>query len=154
MNVKIILTLLFSLSSIFSFGQYSSFKLEKKKDKDKKEVKAPDAIQTKTKGCEKFEGLFNIYQDKKSGKSYLEIDTSHLDQEFIYFSYFENGVTDAWTVKGRYRGSKIIKRGKLFYQSNVINPSYLESNRISVFMFVCLFSNSSDMAEPIELKLS
>ena len=118
MNKNIIFFLL-TFTVLSSSAQYSNFKLEKKKDKDKKEVKAPDAIETKTKGCEKFEGLFNIYQDKKSGKSYLEIDTSHLDQEFIYFSYFENGVTDAWTVKGRYRGSKIIKISKFYNKIDI-----------------------------------
>ena len=76
---KNILFFLLTFTVLSSSAQYSNFKLEKKKDKDKK-VKAPDAIQTETKGCEKFEGLFNIYQDKKSGKSYLEIDISHLDQ--------------------------------------------------------------------------
>ena len=72
MNKNIIFFLL-TFTVLSSSAQYSSFKLEKKKDKDKKEVKAPDAIETKTKGCEKFEGLFNIYQDKKSGKSYLDV---------------------------------------------------------------------------------
>ena len=125
MNKNIIFFLL-TFTVLSSSAQYSSFKLEKKKDKDKKEVKAPDAIQTKTKGCEKFEGLFNIYQDKKSGKSYLEIDTSHLDQEFIYFSYFENGITDAFSVRGRYRGSKIIKIQKFYNKIDitVLNTNY------------------------------
>ena len=53
-----------------------------------------------------YSGLFNIYQNKKDGKAYIEIDTSHLDKEFIYFSYFENGVLEAGSVKGRFRGSK------------------------------------------------
>ena len=51
---------------------------------------------------------------KKDGKSFIEIDTSHLDNEFIYFSYIENGVTDARAVKGSYRGSKIIKINKFY----------------------------------------
>ena len=134
MNKNIIFFLL-TFTVLSSSAQYSSFKLEKKKDKDKKEVKAPDAIQTKTKGCEKFEGLFNIYQDKKSGKSYLEIDTSHLDQEFIYFSYFENGITDAFSVRGRYRGSKIIKIQKFYNKIDitVLNTNYYfdEDNALS-----------------------
>ena len=75
----------------------------------KKEVVKTDPIKDKTKGCEGFDGLFKIYQNKKNGKSFIEIDTSHLDKEFIYFSYIENGVTDAGAVKGSYRGSKIIK---------------------------------------------
>ena len=78
----------------------------------KKEVK--NEIRTKTKNCDVYEGLFKIYQDKKDGNSFIEIDTSHLDNEYIYFSYFENGVGDARIVKGRYRGSKIIKVTKFY----------------------------------------
>ena len=78
----------------------------------KKEVK--NEIRTKTKNCDVYEGLFKIYQDKKDGNSFIEIDTSHLDNEYIYFSYFENGVGDARIVKGRYRGSKIIKITKFY----------------------------------------
>ena len=71
-------------------------------------------IEKKTKDCILYDGLFKIYQNKKDGKSYIEIDTSHIDNEFIYFSYIENGVMDAWAVKGRYRGSKIININKYY----------------------------------------
>ena len=77
-------------------------------------TKNSDSIELKTKNCEVFEGLFTIYQSKKDGKSYIEIDTSHLDNEFIYFSYIENGVIQAGAVKGSYRGSKIIKINKYY----------------------------------------
>ena len=109
-----------------SYGQYSLYKLQKEKKSDKKEVKKPDEIEIKTKGCELYEGLFNIYQNKKNGKSFIEIDTSHLDKEFIYFSYFENGVTDAGAVRGRYRGSKIIKITKFYNKIDITvsNTSY------------------------------
>ena len=109
-----------------SYGQYSLYKLQKEKKSDKKEVKKPDEIENKTKGCELYEGLFNIYQNKKNGKSFIEIDTSHLDKEFIYFSYFENGVTDAGAVRGRYRGSKIIKITKFYNKIDITvsNTSY------------------------------
>ena len=82
-----------------------------KKDNKAKEI---DAIELKTKNCELYDGLFKIYQNKKDGKSFIEIDSSHLDKEYIYFSYIENGVTDAWLMKGSYRGSKIIKINKFF----------------------------------------
>ena len=113
---KLLLLSLVALISNFNVsGQYSIFKHKKDNtDKKKKEVKKPDPIKAKTKDCELYEGLFNIYQNKKNGKSYIEIDTSHLNNEFIYFSYFENGVTDAFTVRGRYRGSKIIKINKFY----------------------------------------
>ena len=77
-------------------------------------TKISDPIELKTKDCEVFEGLFTMYQSNKDGKSYIEIDSTHLNKEFIYFSYIENGVTDAGAVKGSYRGSKIIKINKFY----------------------------------------
>ena len=100
-------------------AQYSNFKHQKKKKVESKEIVKTDEIKKKTKDCELFEGLFNIYQNKKNGKSFIEIDTSHLNQEFIYFSYFENGVTDAFSVKGRYRGSKILKISKFYNKIDI-----------------------------------
>ena len=82
------------------------------KKKEKQIVK--NEIEEKTKSCEIFNGLFTIFQNRKDGKSFIEIDTSHIGNEFIYFSYFENGVMDAGVVKGRYKGSKIIKINKFF----------------------------------------
>ena len=76
--------------------------------------KISDPIELKTKNCEIYKGLFTMYQSKKDGKSYIEIDSTHLNKEFIYFSYIENGVTDAGAVKGSYRGSKIIKINKFY----------------------------------------
>ena len=116
MTKKIIfLSLLLILQNFEVLGQYSNFKNQKiNKSKSKKEIKKKDDIQSKTKNCTVFDGLFKIYQSKKDGKAYIEIDSSHLDQEFIYFSYIENGVTDARAVKGSYRGSKIIKINKFY----------------------------------------
>ena len=115
MKKLLILSIAFLINSSVSNAQYSLFSLKNnKKSKTKKEVVKPDPIKDKTKGCEVFDGLFKIYQNKKNGKSFIEIDTSHLDKEFIYFSYIENGVTDAGAVKGSYRGSKIIKISKFY----------------------------------------
>jgi len=116
MTKKIIfLTILLIIQNFEVAGQYSNFKNQKSNtSKAKKKVNKKDDIKSKTKNCTVFEGLFTIYQSKKDGKSYIEIDTSHLDNEFIYFSYIENGVTDARAVKGSYRGSKIIKVNKFY----------------------------------------
>ena len=116
MTKKIIfLTILLIIQNFEVAGQYSNFKNQKSNtSKAKKKVNKKDDIKSKTKNCTVFEGLFTIYQSKKDGKSYIEIDTSHLDNEFIYFSYIENGVTDARAVKGSYRGSKIIKINKFY----------------------------------------
>ena len=84
------------------------------KNKSKEISKKIDDIEKKTKGCDIYDGLFTLYQSKEDGKSYLELDTSHLDKEYIYFSYYENGVLEAGSVKGRFRGSKIIKITKFY----------------------------------------
>ena len=113
MKKLLILSLALFINCSISNAQYSLFS-HKNNKKSKKEVVKADPIKDKTKGCEVFDGLFKIYQNKKNGKSFIEIDTSHLDKEFIYFSYIENGVTDAGAVKGSYRGSKIIKISKFY----------------------------------------
>ena len=103
------------LISIFYIGvaNINAQNIFSQKIPDKNNVVLGD-IEKKTKDCILYDGLFKIYQNKKDGKSYIEIDTSHIDNEFIYFSYIENGVMDAWAVKGRYRGSKIIKINKFY----------------------------------------
>ena len=109
---------LFQLSlPVYSQTTYDYFVNKNKLRNNSKKVKKKEVkneIRTKTKNCDVYEGLFKIYQDKKDGNSFIEIDTSHLDNEYIYFSYFENGVGDARIVKGRYRGSKIIKITKFY----------------------------------------
>ena len=107
MTNKSILIVIFSIFFSSDLFPQSIFKKETK-------TEVLDKIQQKTKGCELFDGLFKIYQSKKDGKSYIEIDTSHVGREFIYFSYIENGVIDAGAPKGRYRGSKIIKINKFY----------------------------------------
>ena len=115
MKKLLILILIIIINNSSICAQYSVFKQQgNNKSESKKDVKKTNDIQSKTKDCTIYDGLFKIYQSKKDGKSYIEIDTSHLDNEFIYFSYFENGVTDAGAVKGRYRGSKIIKISKFY----------------------------------------
>ena len=106
MNKYVLLLTTVLTTQIFSQNIFNN-KLVKSKDIS--EEKVLDEIEKKTKDCVKYEGLFNLYQDPDNGKSYIEIDSSHLDQEFIHFSYIENGILDAWAFQGSYRGSKIIK---------------------------------------------
>ena len=89
------------------------------------EVKSDDIIK-KTKNCITYNGLFTIYQDKDDSQTYLEIDKEQLNQEYIYFSYLENGVGDAGMVRGRFRGSKVIRIKKFFNKIDFVieNNSY------------------------------
>ena len=74
--------IIFILFFSFITNSYSQ-NIFQKRDKN---VKIYDEIEKKTIGYDVFDGLFKIYQNKKDGNAYLEIDTSHLDKEFIHFS--------------------------------------------------------------------
>ncbi len=116
--MKNLILLIFLVQLFISNNTYSQYKLEdlfKNKKIEKKSEKIVDSeIDKKTKNCKKYSGLFNIYQDKNTGSSFIEIDTSHIGKEFIHFCYIENGVSDAYAMKGSYRGSKIIKINKFY----------------------------------------
>ena len=90
-NFKYLFLLFFIFLSIDNYAQrtHPLKKIKNLKKSVKKEIK--DDIKEKTKSCTVYDGLFTFYQSKKDGKSFIEIDTSHIGNEFIYFSYFENG---------------------------------------------------------------
>ena len=113
--MKNIIVFIFLLKLISSNNIFCQHKLEDFfKNKKKESVAVESEIEKKTKKCNKYSGLFNFYQEKENGNSYIEIDTSHIGKEFIHFCYIENGVSDAYAMKGSYRGSKIIKINKYY----------------------------------------
>ena len=59
-------------------------------------------------------GLFNLYQDTTSGKTYMLIKKAQLEKEFIHFVHGLNGQLNAGVFKGSYRGSRIFKLKKYF----------------------------------------
>ena len=108
--------------NIYSANSQGFFK-KKKNNKNKVELKesnSENSIAKKTKDCIKYDGLFSIYQSKKDGKSFIEIDQNQINDEFIYFSYVEDGVVDSWNFRGGFRGSKIIKIKKYFNKIDFI----------------------------------
>ena len=72
------------------------------------------SVASKTKNCKRIEGLFTLYRDTNTGKLYMIVKKSQLNQEFIHFTYTENGVTDAGFHRGQFRGSRIFKIRKQF----------------------------------------
>ena len=77
-------------------------------DKDEKEDKGPPTIEEKTEDLDKSEGLFTFYTDPDSGDVFMEITESQLDDEFVAFSYSENGVLEAGAFRGAYRDQRVI----------------------------------------------
>lgn len=73
-----------------------------------------ESIESKTKNCVKSKGLFTFYRDTNTGQLFMAINKSQINQEFIHFTYTENGVVDAGHNRGSYRGSRIFKIKKSF----------------------------------------
>ena len=67
------------------------------------------SIASKTKNCKRIPGLFTLFRDTATGKSFLLVKKDQLNKEFIHFTYTENGVTDAGFHRGQFRGSRIFK---------------------------------------------
>ena len=111
--MKKILVIIISIQLIYTNSIFSQHNFEDFFQKKKNETLESE-IEKKTKKCTKYSGLFNFYQENDNGNSYIEIDTSHIGKEFIHFCYIENGVSDAYAMKGSYRGSKIIKISKYY----------------------------------------
>ena len=122
--MKLIISSLLSILMIVGNSSDANAQLFGKKKRKKAQMEAAKkqkkpkskfkSIKSVTKNCTKYDGLFPIYQDTNSGKLYIEIDEEKLGEEFIYFSYVENGVLDVGAFKGSYRGSKIFKIEKSF----------------------------------------
>jgi hypothetical protein len=80
-----------------------------KKDKDE-----PKKIKEVTKKCKKIDGLFPIYQDTTSGSIKMVVSKEQIGKEYIYFSQVADGVLEAGSFRGSYRGSKVFKIEKYF----------------------------------------
>ncbi|MFN8260655.1 MAG: zinc-dependent metalloprotease [Chitinophagales bacterium] len=81
----------------------------------KKEVKPPfKTIKEVTERCKKYSGLFNIYQDTTTGKTYLEITEDKLGKEYIYFAYVLDGILDAGYARGGYKDNSVFKIVRYF----------------------------------------
>lgn len=139
--MKILFTTLLSIFMIVGTTSSSHAQLFKKKKKEET-TKSPEkpksslkSIKSVTKNCEKFDGLFPIYRDTNTGKIYIEISKEKLGEEFIYFSYVENGLMDVGAFKGSYRGSKIFKINKSYgnieFQLENTNYYFDPNNEIS-----------------------
>lgn len=80
-------------------------------DDKKEETKTIDDL---VKDWTAFAGLFDIYQDPKDGKMYLEVDATQLQQKFIYFSQTRDGVLEGGHFRGSYHEDKIFSIEKRF----------------------------------------
>jgi len=126
--MKILFTSFLSLLLIVGSSNEANSQFWKKKKTEKKTSAKPifKSIKSVTAKCKKHDGLFPIYQDTTNGQLYIEIDNSQLGEEYIYFSYVENGLMDVGSFKGSYRGSKIFKINRYYgnIEFQLENTSY------------------------------
>lgn len=96
-------------------------KKKKKKDEvaekapeEKKEDKGPKKVADAIKKHGKIDGLFTFYRDSTSGSLKMLIKENQLDQEYIHFYYFENGIVEGRMFKGNFRDAQIFKIRKYY----------------------------------------
>jgi hypothetical protein len=84
------------------------------------------SIASKTKNCVRIDGLFTLYRDTTSGKLYMLVKRDQLGQEFIHFTYTENGALASGHHRGQYRGSQIIRFSRYYEQIEIesVNTTY------------------------------
>lgn len=115
MKKYIILFLILFFSSLAVFPQKKSSKKSKSStESPKKDKDAIKKISEVTKRSKKIEGLFDLYQDTINGSMKMVIREDQVGKEYIYFSQIADGVLDAGSYRGSYRGSKVFKIEKYF----------------------------------------
>lgn len=99
----------------FSQEVNSKKKKEKKKKESIEEVKKEeDKYGDLVKKCKRFDGLFAVYQDTVTGKTYLEIRKDQLGKDFIYFNHIENAPAGTGYFKGSFGEAKVISFSKRY----------------------------------------
>jgi hypothetical protein len=79
-----------------------------------------------TSSSRRHEGLFPIYQDTVTGATRMIIRRDQIDQEFIYWSYTVDGITDANHFRGAFGDNKVFKVQKDFNRiAFVVQPTHL-----------------------------
>lgn len=135
MRKIVVLATLFVASMCVAFPASAQKKKKGKKGKKTEAAPPEDKLKDATKNCISFDGLFKMYQDTVTGKTFIEIKKEQLEKEYIYFSQVEDGVLEAGFFRGSYRGSKVIRFNRHFEHLEVISENtayyYDENNALS-----------------------
>jgi len=93
---------------------------KKKSDKKEKKQNLTEMIADKI----ETQGLFNFYQDKKTGETLMLINEGQLDTPFIYFAHTVDGPLDAGHFRGGYRDNKIIEFRRYFDRIDIVTKTH------------------------------
>lgn len=92
-------------------------------DAKKKEDEKPKTIAELTKDTDRFDGLFTLFRNQKTGATSMLVKADQLDQEFIYWMQVANGVVDAGYFKGAYGPSSIIELRRRFDKIEIVEKN-------------------------------
>lgn len=105
--------------------------MAKKKGSKKKEKTIKDMV----KKCQKFEGLFDMYQDTTNGSAFIQIHKDQLNKEFIYFSHIVDGPLSAGAFRGAYGTNNVFTIRKHYDRLELVTENnnfyFDEDNAIS-----------------------
>ena len=87
------------------------------------EKEAEKTIEEKVEDFDVFDGMFRLYRNPENGDVYMEIAESQLGQEFIAFTYTENGVVDAGQFRGQYGTQQILEPRQYFNKIEFVEKS-------------------------------
>ncbi|MCP4985644.1 MAG: DUF5117 domain-containing protein [Colwellia sp.] len=109
-----------------------TFAADAKKEKSKKKDQTiAQMIEKKTATT----GLFDFYQDKKTGETLMLLNESQLDKPFLHFTQTIDGLADAGHFRGGYRGKNLIEFRRYFDRIDIITKTaryqFDENNPIS-----------------------
>ncbi|WP_105253419.1 zinc-dependent metalloprotease [Pseudoalteromonas sp. T1lg75] len=90
--------------------------------KDKEEEKTKTLAQT-TADQIFYDGVFDFYQDPKSGDNLMVITEAQLNKPYVYFAHTVDGVTDAGHFRGAYRETKLIEFRRYFDRIDIVSKT-------------------------------
>ena len=71
-----------------------------------------ETIESFTEEFEVIDGLFPLYRDPENGDLYMEIAADQLDDEFVYFTYAEDGAPRTGLFRGQFRDNRVLSFAK------------------------------------------
>ena len=67
-----------------------------------------------TENSDRYDGLFTLYRNRETGKSWLEFEANQLDREYVYVAVSNDGVVEGGTFRGNYRDNRVLSLSRHF----------------------------------------
>ena len=101
--------LAFMVAAVLMAGCATSSEMSSQQKAKKASSDQEKTIADETKNSVSKDGFFTVYRDTTDGSAKLLINEDQLDDEFIYFTYVENGTVQAGRFRGQFRENAILK---------------------------------------------